>query len=308
MQHASEKLKPIGSIANFRGRKMPVKVFNQAMETAGVPTRAPMPPIWDTLRISLSNWVKTGWVPGCPGVQVVEELRDYRKNGFVVMGVRRETGSVERSPLIRVKPSSGHGPTGPCLTYKLTFEDGFPAGSIGSSEYAYQQKAKERFKYCFDHSDQHQIITGTTVGKMLRRVVDELGAYQMGSQNYWMPPAPSIIWADIAKELRHDLTIRCFKLDATSPETMASIRDAVMEDIEKRAEEIRQDIASGNLSKQALEVRKERAQALQQEIKQLEAHFGETLDFVRSKANVANQGLASSQSVMDDDDIFKVDL
>jgi len=81
-----------------------------------------------------------------------------------------------------------------------------------------------------------------------------------------------------------------------------------MEDINKRAEEIKEDIASGSLSKLALETRKTRAKDLQAEIAKLEAHFGETLDFVRSKVSVANQGLASSQSMMDDDDIFKVDL
>jgi gas vesicle protein len=246
----------------------------------------------------LSDYVVRDWKN-----LVIEDLDDFRSNGFLITRVVKSKSVIDRTPVLRVSPMVGG-----ITPYHLTFEGVMPPGPIGGVENQRREEVKDKFKRAFTANRESETMTGTAVGKLLRQVVDHLGAYKMGGQNYWIPPDKMDIWEKVSKELRHHVNVRCYKLDATSPETLSSIREAVMEDINKRAEEIEEDIASGSLSKIALETRKTRAKDLQAEIAKLEEHFGETLDFVRSKVSVANQGLASSQSMMDDDDIFKVDL
>ena len=303
--HNFSKLKAIGCIAGFRGTRTSRSLVNHALYEAGIHNiTAPKPEVWETIRLSLADclsgiqWVVKDWKN-----LVIEDLNDFRSNGFLVNRVVKSKNAIDRTPMLRVSPMvGGH------LPYHITFEEGMPPGPIGGAENAVRDAVKEKFRRTLISNRDTETMTGTAVGKLLREVVDHLGAYKMGGQNYWIPPDKMDTWERVSKELRHHVNVRCYKLDSTSPETLSSIREAVMEDINKRAEEIKEDIASGSLSKIALETRKTRAKDLQAEIAKLEVHFGETLDFVRSKVSVANQGLASSQSMMDDDDIFKVDL
>jgi gas vesicle protein len=303
--HNFSKLKAIGCIAGFRGTRTGRSLVNHALYEARIYTiTAPEPEVWETIRLSLADCLRSiQFVVRDWKNLVIEDLSDFRSNGFMVTRVVKSKSVINRTPMLRVSPMVGA--TSP---YHLTFEEGMPPGPIGGVESCQRGEVKDKFKRLFISNRDSETMTGTAVGKLLRQVVDHLGAYRMGGQNYWIPPDKMDIWERVSKELRHHVNVRCYKLDSTSPETLSSIREAVMEDINKRVEEIKEDIASGSLSKIALETRKTRAKDLQAEITKLEEHFGETLDFVRSKVSVANQGLASSQSMMDDDDIFKVDL
>ena len=302
-------LQAVGGIGGFRGSRCSRLWFNKVMEESGFDVRIPTPRTVATIQLTLGDVLP--YLPRGDRRNYkfqVEELSDSSNNGYIVHRVHKGSSSVQRIPLISVRPRTPNCAHKTLEDYEVTFQDGMPTGPLGSDANLYRMKFTEQLSRSYSNNAGREIVPGSASGKALRCLFAEFTSYDLGGQNYWLAPDSADSWEGLAQKLSPCITTRYFKLDATSKATLKSLRDTISSDIEKRAEQISEDISTGNLGDQALETRKERATELLSEIAKIEEYFGETLDFVRTKVNLASQGLASSQSISDDNDIFRVDL
>ena len=303
------RLKAIGGIAGFRGTQASRSIFNDAMSDMGFGIKIGRPKTMDTLKIAMREVIYILPKGTSSSYQYkVDDLSDPVMNGFIVSRVSRDSVSLDRTELVRLKPKNLNCAHNDSTDYEIVFLEGMPGGPIGSEENMRRDRFYQQFVDRYANLATKEVVPGGVIGAHLRKVFDDVfNAYGLGGQNYWLDPEASEKWEVLLSKL-HPISTRYFKLDATSEATLRSVRDMISADIEKRANKIDEDIATGNLSDQALETRKSRAKELLDEIRKIEKHFGGTLDFIRTKVNLASQGLASSQSMIDDNDIFKVDL
>ena len=208
--------------------------------------------------------------------QIVQALKSPSKNGYELVNVARGVSHNDYTNNFSAWISNGEVQTGYGFTDKTLLQDKF--------------------------THRKGLLAPSAVSESLKSIVLAIDAVTVYPGTYWVPQQSLVRWQSLAKEVEKvgEGENRLRQLTTVMDENTArEVRDALIDEMNKAATAIAEDLASGTLGEEALENRKDRALALHKRIEQYEGILDETLEKLHATVEAVEQAatLATLQTI-----------